>query len=70
MKLTMIVSKGASGFYIGRIKEIPEVLTQGHTVEEVQDNLLDALELYLQDMRDENPAADGPIVCEKDLVLV
>jgi predicted RNase H-like HicB family nuclease len=51
--LTLVIEKGNSGFLIGQIKEIPEVLTQGETIEEVKENILDALELYLEDMRGE-----------------
>lgn len=51
MKLTMVISKGEE-FFIGTLKEIPEVLTQGKTIEEAKQNVLDALETYLEDMRD------------------
>ena len=52
MKLTIVVSKGEE-FYIGAIKEIPAVLSQGATIQEAKDNVLDALELYLEDMQQE-----------------
>lgn len=48
MKLTIVISKGEE-FFIGTIKEIPAVLTQGKTVEETRENVLDALELYRED---------------------
>ncbi len=48
MKLTIAISKG-EGFFIGTIKEIPAVLTQGKTIEETKENVKDALELYLED---------------------
>ncbi len=38
---------------IGSIKEIPAVLTQGTSISEVKENILDTLELYLKDMREE-----------------
>ena len=47
MKLTIVISKGEE-FYIGTIKEIPAVLTQGSSIEETKKNVLDALELYLK----------------------
>jgi predicted RNase H-like HicB family nuclease len=53
MKLTIVISKGEE-FYLGTIKEIPAVLTQGSTIEETKENVLDALELYLEDMQSEN----------------
>jgi predicted RNase H-like HicB family nuclease len=53
MKLTIVISKGEE-FYLGTIKEIPAVLTQGSTIQEAKENVLDALELYLADMQSEN----------------
>jgi predicted RNase H-like HicB family nuclease len=53
MKLTIVVYKGEE-YFIGTIKEIPAVLTQGVTIEETKANILDALSLYLEDMRSEN----------------
>jgi predicted RNase H-like HicB family nuclease len=64
MKLTIVISKGEE-FYIGAIKEIPGVLTQGSTIEETKENVLDALELYLEDMQSEEP--DINKVFEEDL---
>ncbi len=47
MKLTLTISKGEE-FYIGNIKEIPPIITQGSTVNETKENVLDALLLYLE----------------------
>ncbi|MGN6604196.1 MAG: type II toxin-antitoxin system HicB family antitoxin [Ginsengibacter sp.] len=66
MKLTMVISKGEE-FYIGRIKEIPAVLTQGSTVEETKENVLDALKLYLEDMQSEEDNSNN--VLEEDLII-
>ena len=49
MKITLLITQG-SNFLIGSIKEIPAVLTQGTTILEVKENILDALELYLEDI--------------------
>jgi predicted RNase H-like HicB family nuclease len=48
MKLTAIVEKGENGWYVGQIEEIPAVISQGHTIEELKYNLLDALLLVLE----------------------
>jgi predicted RNase H-like HicB family nuclease len=64
MKLTLVISKGEE-FYIGTIKEIPAVLTQGSSIEETKENVLDALELYLEDMQSEENDANK--VFEEDL---
>jgi len=52
MKFTVIIKKGQDGFLIGQLKELPEVFTQGLTVEEVKENIADALEMYLDDVRE------------------
>jgi predicted RNase H-like HicB family nuclease len=49
MKLTLLITQGTD-FLIGNIKEIPAVLTQGKSISEVKENILDALELYLEDI--------------------
>ena len=56
MKLTIVVSK-ADDMFIGSIKEIPGVLTQGYTVEETRENVMDALQLYLEAMQQEESPA-------------
>lgn len=66
MKLTIVISKGEE-FFIGTIKEIPAVLTQGETVEEAKENVLDALELYLEDMQSEEDNSNK--ILEEDLII-
>lgn len=53
MKLTLVITKGEE-FFIGTVKEIPAAISQGATVEETKENLLDALQLYLEDMQSEH----------------
>ncbi len=43
-----IIEKGENGWLVGQIEEIPAVLSQGRTVEELKTNLIDALYLYLE----------------------
>lgn len=66
MKLTIVISKGEE-FFIGTIKEIPAVLTQGKTVEEARENVLDALELYLEDMQSEEDNSNK--ILEESLII-
>lgn len=66
MKLTIVVSKGEE-FFIGSIKEIPAVISQGTSIEEAKENVLDALQLYLEDMQSEGN--DGNKVYEEDLII-
>ena len=67
MKLTIIIIKGEE-FYVASIKEIPAVLTQGSSVEEARTNVLDALQLYLEDMQQEQGYVNT--VLEEDLNIV
>jgi len=48
MKYTLIIKKGKDGFLIGQLKELPDVFTQGYTIDEVKENINDALEMYLK----------------------
>jgi predicted RNase H-like HicB family nuclease len=66
MKLTLVISK-SENFFIGKIKEIPAVLTQGETIEATKANVLNALELYLEDMRAEKKEENE--VFEEDLII-
>lgn len=67
MKLTIVITKGEE-FYVASIKEIPAVLTQGKTVEEAKENVMDALKLYLEDMQQE-PGFENTVL-EEDLNIV
>ena len=67
MKLTIIITKGEE-FFVSSIKEIPAVVSQGVTIEEAKANVMDALELYLQDMQQE--LAFENTVLEEDLKIV
>jgi predicted RNase H-like HicB family nuclease len=66
MKLTIVISKGEE-FYIGAKKEIPAVLTQGTSVEETRENVIDALQLYHEDMQQEK-LFDNTVL-EEDLLI-
>ncbi len=67
MKLTIVITKGED-YYVASIKEIPSVLTQGSTIEEAKENVLDALKLYLDDMQHEH-VFDNTVL-EEDLTIV
>ena len=66
MKLTIAIAKGEE-YFIGTIKEIPAVITQGSTIEETRENVIDALALYLDNMQETNILTNT--VLEKDLML-
>lgn len=69
MTLTLIIKKGKNGFLIGQLKELPSVFTQGLTVDEIKVNINDALEMYLEDIR-EQYQSDGDMLQEEELVFV
>lgn len=51
-QLTMVYWKGAR-FWVGKLLEYPEVMTQGESLEELEDNLRDAYrEIVLEDVPD------------------
>ena len=54
-------------FFIGTIKEIPAVVSQGISIEDAKANVIDALKLYLEDMQQEN-SFDNTVL-EEDLTF-
>lgn len=66
MKLTLLVRQGKTQL-IGQLKEIPGVLTQGQTVEEVKENIQDALTLYLEEMREDDSENDDAIIAREEV---
>ncbi len=47
--------------------KLPAILTQGETIEEAKQNVLDALELYHEDMQSEEDNMNK--VLEQDLII-
>lgn len=68
MILTLVIKKGRNGYLIGQLKELPDVFTQGMTVEEVKGNIIDSLELYLEDIR-EQYHPEGEMLREVELTF-
>ncbi len=54
IKLTAVIKNSKNGWFTGYIEEIPGVLTQGKTIEETRENLIDALELFTEVQREES----------------
>ncbi len=40
------------GWYVGRLKEIPGVFSQGETLQELEDNIRDAYQLIKEEIED------------------
>ena len=47
-RLTMVYWKGEK-FWLGKILEYPEIMTQGESVEELEENLRDAYRMMLME---------------------
>jgi predicted RNase H-like HicB family nuclease len=52
-KLTAVFEPDPEGGYTSRLEELPEVFSEGETIEEASANLQDALKLVLEYHRDE-----------------
>ncbi|MBK7383375.1 MAG: type II toxin-antitoxin system HicB family antitoxin [Flavobacteriales bacterium] len=44
MQLTAIIERSPDGWLVGQLEELPEVISQGRTKEELMENLRDAME--------------------------
>src|ERR1700752_1996731 len=51
--LTAVYQEAEEGGYIGYIAELPGANTQGETMEEVRENLLEAMQMILEANREE-----------------
>jgi predicted RNase H-like HicB family nuclease len=53
MKVTAIIEQSEDGWFVGQIEEFPAALSQGKTIPELKENLLDALHLLMEANRNE-----------------
>jgi predicted RNase H-like HicB family nuclease len=63
LKLTAVFGPAPEGGYTSQFEELPEVFSEGETLEESKANLLDALAQVMEYHRDEarKPAAPGAL---------
>jgi len=52
---TVIIEKDEDGFYVGEVVEIPGCYSQGETIEELIENIKEAIKASVEDMK-ENPS--------------
>ena len=52
MQYTAIIQKTENGWYIGQCEQVPGALTQGKTIEEVKENMKEAIQLVLETEKD------------------
>jgi predicted RNase H-like HicB family nuclease len=64
MGLTAIIEHASDGWYVGQIEEIPEAMSQGRTLEELRQNLEDAL----QEVLDSNKASTEEAYRGKEVI--
>ena len=53
-ELSIIIQKDPeSGWYVGQIEEFPAAISQGKTIDELKNNLVDALKLLLETQKNQ-----------------
>lgn len=69
LKFTAIYEKAEEGGYIGYVAELPGANTQGETIEEVRENLKEAVTLLLKCYREEAEKNLTDSAAKEDLIL-
>ena len=46
--LTLEYTKDEAGWFVGRLREVPGVLSQGATLKELEENIMDAYRLIMK----------------------
>ena len=54
MEYTAIIKEVEDGWYMGQCEQVPGAITQGQTVEEVKENLKEAIALVLESENQQN----------------
>ncbi len=52
LSITAIIEKDPEGWYVGQLEEFPEVISQGKTIEELNTNLISALNDLIEIQRE------------------
>ena len=53
MDYTIIIQKNTDGWYTGQCEQIPEAITQGETLEELKENMADAIKMVIEYKKEE-----------------
>lgn len=71
LRLTAIYEEAEEGGYVGYIAELPGANTQGETLDEVRENLLEAVQMILDANREESESrlAKDKKVTRESLIL-
>ena len=53
MEYTAIIKEIEDGWYMGQCEQVPGAITQGKTINEVEENLKEAIALILEDEKED-----------------
>lgn len=53
------------GWYVGKLKEIPGVFSQGETLAELEENIEDAYKMLMEDQEQ----TDHPVALKKEILV-
>ena len=53
MNYTVVIKEVEDGWYMGQCEQVPGAITQGRTIEEVKENIKEAIELILEDEKED-----------------
>ena len=54
MEYTARIQEIEDGWYMGQCEQVPGAITQGQTIEEVKENLIEAITLVLESEKEHN----------------
>ena len=71
MNFTAIIEKSDDGWYVGQIEEFPAAISQGKTINELKENLIDAFNLLMETNKEdmEKEYTDKSVIRE-NLILI
>ncbi|MBW8049676.1 MAG: type II toxin-antitoxin system HicB family antitoxin [Cytophagales bacterium] len=55
MKLDVLIEKDETGYYVAEVPALPGCLSQGKTLAEAEENIKEAIELWLEVMNEKTP---------------
>ncbi|MDZ7623270.1 MAG: type II toxin-antitoxin system HicB family antitoxin [Ignavibacteriaceae bacterium] len=67
MKVKVALEKSEEGGYTVYVPSLPGCISEGDTIEEAVDNIIEAIELYLEPIEDDTIALNDVIIKEINL---
>ena len=58
VSITAIIEESSDGWFVGQIEEFPEVISQGKSIDELKENLMDALKFEMEMRREKTQQQD------------